>query len=139
MQEEVWPNDWLRGVLSLCVLRILSAGPTYGYAITAALNTAGLGSVKGGTLYPLLSRLEAAGLLSNEWREGDGGPGRKYFSLTTAGRRELSRQSALWTEFSSRTGALLNDSALGGASSDEGTLFVPTQLNNRIVEGDHDD
>lgn len=103
----MWPSDWLRGVLSLCVLRILAGGPTYGYAISVALQTAGLGLVKGGTLYPLLARLEANGFLSNEWHDGVGGPGRKYFSLTPAGQAELQRRSALWDEFTGRTGALL--------------------------------
>ena len=54
-----WPGDWLRGVLEIAVLRCLAdGGPSYGYAIALALEEAGLGQVKGGTLYPLLGRLE---------------------------------------------------------------------------------
>lgn len=94
-------------------MQTLSTGPTYGYAIAAALQSAGLGAVKGGTLYPLLARLEAADLLSNEWREGDGGPGRKYFSLTRAGFAELDRQRRLWNEFAHRTSELLNSKIIG--------------------------
>ncbi len=52
-----WPSEWLRGVLDLCVLRVLADGPTYGYAITTELARRGFGTVKGGTLYPLLGRL----------------------------------------------------------------------------------
>ena len=54
MTEDRWPGEWMRGVLSLCVLRVVADGPTYGYAIAARLAEAGLGSVKGGTLYPIL-------------------------------------------------------------------------------------
>ncbi len=55
----------MRGVLSLCVLRVVADGPTYGYAIAARLADAGLGTVKGGTLYPLLTRLQTEGLVSS--------------------------------------------------------------------------
>ena len=94
-----WPGDWLRGVLSLCALRVLADGPTYGYDIAQRLAAAGLGEIKGGTLYPLLGRLHAAGLLDEEWRPGDGGPGRKYYALTDAGRTHLHAESARWSRF----------------------------------------
>jgi PadR family transcriptional regulator, regulatory protein PadR len=103
MPENTWPSEWLRGVLDVCVLRILADGPTYGYAIAARLADGGLGAIKGGTLYPLLGRLESGGLVTVEWRAGDGGPGRKYYDLTPAGRDELARRAALWDAFSRTT------------------------------------
>jgi len=105
--EPTWPGDWLRGVLELCVLGVLADGPTYGYAIAQRLAGAGLGVVKGGTLYPLLSRLEGEDLVKATWRAGDGGPGRKFFELTSAGRTELIRRQVLWSEFVTRTRLLL--------------------------------
>lgn len=98
-----WPSDWLRAVLGLSVLQVLADGPSYGYAITTTLAEACLGQVKGGTLYPLLTRFEAAGWVSTEWRAGTQGPGRKYFSLTDAGRAELAEQLLLWERFSTIT------------------------------------
>ena len=92
----------------MSVLKVLEAGPTYGYAIATALEEAGLGSIKGGTLYPLLTRFEAAELVTTQWRAGDGGPGRKYFSLTDAGRAELARQIAEWQAFTTQTLTHLN-------------------------------
>nr|WP_205164208.1 PadR family transcriptional regulator [Arthrobacter roseus] len=89
----------MRAALTVCVLKTLDGGPTYGYAIATDLERAGFGDVKGGTLYPLLTRLETAGLVTTEWRKGDGGPGRKYFTLTEAGRTELTAQSARWQDF----------------------------------------
>lgn len=95
-----YPAEWLRGVLSLCVLGVLNGGPSYGYAITQRLDEAGLGAVKGGTLYPLLTRLEADGLVATSWQAGHGGPNRKYFQLTDAGRAELTSNRKLWRQFS---------------------------------------
>nr|WP_255633162.1 PadR family transcriptional regulator [Demequina sp. TTPB684] len=93
----------MRGVLELCVLRAIAEGPTYGYAIATSLEDSGLGHVKGGTLYPLLSRFESAGLVSVEWRAGEGGPGRKYYRLTEAGYAELRDGASRWTRFTQLT------------------------------------
>lgn len=111
ISDQPWPSDWLRGVLELCVLRALVDDATYGYAIAARLADSGLGAVKGGTLYPLLIRLESAGLITAHWRAGDGGPGRKYYELTAEGRRELSRMTDQWSRFTELTTAILSVSA----------------------------
>ena len=102
-EPQPWPTEWLRGALGVCVLHVIAAGPTYGYAISSALGDIGLGTVKGGTLYPLLARLEEAGLVTAEWRAGEGGPGRKFYDLTDAGRAEHARQSADWLAFTDIT------------------------------------
>jgi PadR family transcriptional regulator PadR len=94
-----WPSDWLRATLGFFALRALAEGPSYGYAIIGDLEKHGFGTIKGGTLYPLLTRYETAGLLHTEWRAGDGGPGRKYFALTDLGRADLARLSADWRRF----------------------------------------
>lgn len=111
MEEEHWPREWLRGVLGVCVLRVLLDGPSYGYAITQRLAESGLGTVKGGTLYPLLGRLEEAGHVEVEWRPGEGGPGRKYFALTPSGREYAQAQAARWATFTTTT-RQLTDGAL---------------------------
>lgn len=105
-----WPTDWMRAVLGLCTLRVLEAGPSYGYAIIAELDRSGLGTVKGGTLYPLLTRYESAGWVTTEWRAGTSGPGRKYFSLTPAGGRALDEQRTAWAHFTGATRAHLGES-----------------------------
>ncbi|KAE8763377.1 PadR family transcriptional regulator [Georgenia thermotolerans] len=98
-----WPSEWLRGVLEVCVLRILGEGPTYGYAISARLAQEGIGTVKGGTLYPLLARFERTGLVRVEWRTGETGPARKYYALTPAGRAELATLAGRWAAFADLT------------------------------------
>jgi PadR family transcriptional regulator PadR len=99
MEETRWPGEWLRGALGLCVLGVLADGPTYGYAISQQLLKAGLGTVKGGTLYPLLTRLENDGFVESAWRAGEAGPGRKYFTLTAEGRTELVARAQAWDQF----------------------------------------
>lgn len=94
-----WPSDWLRATLGLFVLRALEAGPSYGYAIIKELEQHGLGTIKGGTLYPLLTRYETAEMVVTQWRPGDAGPGRKYFALTPYGAAELDRLRHEWARF----------------------------------------
>jgi PadR family transcriptional regulator PadR len=109
-------TQWLRGVLDLAVLATLaSAGTSYGYALIQSLTEAGILDLKGGTIYPLLARLELEGLVASQWHAGAGGPGRKYFTITPAGRAALAHGSAGWTDFASRIGSILstpNTSAL---------------------------
>lgn len=99
MEPKPYPSEWLRGVLGLAVLRIVADGPTYGYAISVALAEDGFGTIKGGTLYPLLGRAEEAGHVVTEWHQGESGPGRKFYLITEAGRAALAGDVADWTDF----------------------------------------
>ncbi|MEZ0166961.1 PadR family transcriptional regulator [Kineococcus sp. LSe6-4] len=102
-----WPAQWLRGVLDLAVLAVIARGQTYGYRIGADLHDLGLGTVKGGTLYPLLARLEETGAVQTTWRAGESGPGRKWYTLTGPGRERLHREGARWRVFAGVTSDLL--------------------------------
>lgn len=97
----------MRGVLTLCVLAVVDEHETYGYAVAQRLQEAGLGTVKGGTLYPVLARLEQEGLIRSTWRAGEGGPGRKFFGITASGRRALRERTDDWTTFTERARSLL--------------------------------
>lgn len=122
VDEAQWPAEWMRGVLEVCVLQVVGRGPTYGYAIAQALQEAGLGVVKGGTLYPLLTRCEQAGLVQIEWRPGESGPGRKYYRLTEAGRAEARRRAVSWVEFADLVRTMIVDEPVAaGRDRTEGT------------------
>ncbi|WP_120004248.1 PadR family transcriptional regulator [Nesterenkonia muleiensis] len=108
MSKDSWPSEWLRGVLGPALLSIVAGEDAHGYLISQRLEEAGLGRIKGGTLYPILSRYESSGLLTASWREGEGGPGRKVFSITPKGREELHNLQERWTVFSARAGAVIN-------------------------------
>jgi PadR family transcriptional regulator PadR len=107
MPDARWPAEWMRAVLPLCVLSIVAGEETYGYLIARRLGDVGFGTVKGGTLYPILGRLEDDGLVTSSWREGEGGPGRKYFAVTPAGRAALAERSERWAAFAATTHELL--------------------------------
>lgn len=100
MNETTWPSEWTRATLSQTALAIIGAeGTTYGYQILQRLEAAGFGTIKGGTLYPILARLEADGLVTSSWGEGDGGPGRKFVSITDRGRTEIAQNAGQWKGF----------------------------------------
>jgi len=100
MNEECWPPEWTRAILALNALAVIAAEETtYGYQIAQRLERAGFGKVKGGTLYPILARLEKDGLISSWWGEGAGGPGRKFVSITDAGQREIAQRRQEWRRF----------------------------------------
>ncbi|MFF5422878.1 MULTISPECIES: PadR family transcriptional regulator [unclassified Streptomyces] len=92
-------SNWLKGVLDLLVLSRLTDGESYGYEIGRTLAEAGLGEIKGGTLYPVLNRLEEAGLVEAEFRAAERGPGRRYYRLTASGRAHLATESGAWLDF----------------------------------------
>ncbi len=108
-------SSWLKGVLDLLVLACLAEGESYGYEISKALAGAGLGEIKGGTLYPVLNRLEEAGLVVGEFRPAERGPGRRYYLLTGEGRRALAEQSESWLEFHTVVKTMLSTAHPGGA------------------------
>ncbi|APY88947.1 PadR family transcriptional regulator [Streptomyces alfalfae] len=92
-------SSWFKGVLDLLVLAALTGGESYGYEIAKLLGGAGFGQIKGGTLYPVLNRLEEAGLVDAEFRAAEKGPGRRYYRLTEEGRATLGEQGGLWLAF----------------------------------------
>ncbi|MFD7320213.1 PadR family transcriptional regulator [Streptomyces sp. NPDC059875] len=101
-------SSWLKGVLDLLVLSCLTEGESYGYEISKALAEAGLGEIKGGTLYPVLNRLEEAGLVEAEFRAAERGPGRRYYQLTEQGRSHLATESGAWLTFHTAVQTMLN-------------------------------
>jgi PadR family transcriptional regulator, regulatory protein PadR len=82
-------SQLLRGVLDLCLLAVMGEGPAYGYEMTKRLRARGLSIVGQGSIYPLLGRLERDGLVETRRAVSNGGPPRKYYSLSPEGQREL--------------------------------------------------
>ncbi|MEM8924842.1 MAG: PadR family transcriptional regulator [Actinomycetota bacterium] len=113
MQTVDLPPGWIRGVLDLCVLALVGDGEAYGYELAGRLEEAGLGRIKGGSLYPALARLEKQGLLRSRWHAGDGGPGRKYYAVTAAGRAAAAEQREIWAVFATRVSTVLDVEVTG--------------------------
>jgi PadR family transcriptional regulator PadR len=86
----------LRGVLDLCLLSVMGEGPAYGYEMTKRLTALGLSIVGEGSIYPLLGRLERDGLVDTHRAASNGGPPRKYYSLSGQGKRALASGISEW-------------------------------------------
>ncbi|NUO59634.1 MAG: PadR family transcriptional regulator [Hamadaea sp.] len=99
-------TEMLKGTLEGCVLHIIGAEETYGYAITRRLNDLGFKDVVEGTVYTILLRLERNGLVDVTKRPSEVGPPRKFYALNDAGRQELAKFWAKWRYVSSRIDSL---------------------------------
>lgn len=86
-----------KGVLEYCILSILNNGEAYTSDILKSLKEAKMLVVEG-TIYPLLTRLKNAGLLTYRWEESLSGPPRKYYDLTETGRLFLKELNTTWLE-----------------------------------------
>jgi len=102
-----WEVQLRKGCLELAILAALWDGELYGLAILRRLEDDSDLIVSEGTVYPLLSRLKALGLVQSEWVESDAGHPRKYYALTPAGRHRVRERAGMWTRFSSSMSRLL--------------------------------
>ena len=96
--EELVQNMLLelrRGILSLAVLSQLSR-EQYGYSLLKALSDPGM-EIDQSTLYPLLRRLEAQGLLQSDWRIMDEARPRRYYVISTQGKAVLTKLKREWS------------------------------------------
>jgi PadR family transcriptional regulator PadR len=88
-----------RGVLEFCVLSLLRDEELYGFDLVRRLSEVDGMVISEGTIYPLLSRLRRQGWVTTRWVESDSGPPRRYYGLTTDGRRALHDFAAEWRRF----------------------------------------
>jgi transcriptional regulator len=106
--------DVLQGTLDLMVLQTLqSLGPLHGYAVAARLEQVSGGALhlNMGTLYPALMRLEQRGLIRGAWGTTDTNRKARYYTLTSAGRRQLVKEKQAWEQMAGIIQTLLKDKA----------------------------
>jgi PadR family transcriptional regulator PadR len=96
-QSERTPQ-WRRGVLELCILKLLGDKASYGYEIVTTLNTLGPLAAGENTVYPLLRRLKSDSHLETFAAESPAGPPRQYYQLTATGRHRLAALEEEWAE-----------------------------------------
>ncbi|MDE1192876.1 MAG: PadR family transcriptional regulator [Arachidicoccus sp.] len=96
-----------KGILEFCILSIIKQAEAYPSDIAEKMKSANL-NVLEGTLYPLLTRLKNAGLLTYRWVESVSGPPRKYFSLTDEGLNFLKELEATWKELADAVNLITN-------------------------------
>src|SRR5687767_9737892 len=92
------PTALLQGTLDLLILKALATGELHGLGVSRRIEqmTGGTFSVQPGSLFPALHRLEEAGWLSAAWDASDNNRRAKFYTLTRAGRKHLTQETANW-------------------------------------------
>ena len=83
-----WTVQVRKGVLELFILTSLQGRERYGYELVKTLVAVPGVDVAEGSIYPLLSRLKKQGFVKTKLVESESGPARKYYSLTTNGKKK---------------------------------------------------
>jgi PadR family transcriptional regulator, regulatory protein PadR len=105
MNIENTQSQMRKGILEFCILSIIRRGEAYPSDIVEEMKAANLNILEG-TLYPLLTRLKNANMLTYRWVESNSGPPRKYFSLTDKGDAFYKELEATWNELANAVNAL---------------------------------
>ena len=92
----------LQGTLDVLILKALSLGGLHGYGILLRIEQISRDKlqIQQGSLYPALYRLEHQGFIASEWGESENKRKAKFYSLTSAGRRQLRDEVAYWQRLS---------------------------------------
>ena len=107
MNIENTQSQMRKGILEFCILSIIRRGEAYPSDIVEEMKSSGL-QILEGTLYPLLTRLKNAEMLTYRWVESNSGPPRKYFSLTPKGEAFYKELEQTWQELANGVNALAN-------------------------------
>lgn len=110
--NEKYERQMKKGVLDMLVLRLLKTESKYGYQIIQEMKEKSeeIFSLKDGTLYPILYRLEDDNLVVSRWSEAAGKQmPRKYYEITEAGQRALAETEAVWKRISAGVSKIMED------------------------------
>ena len=105
-----------KGVLEFCILSVIRQGEVYPSDIVEKMKAANL-QILEGTLYPLLTRLKNAGLLTYRWVESNSGPPRKYFLMTDKGIEFYGELERTWQELADAVHALTQSPSENGTET----------------------
>ncbi len=106
-------RELLKGNTDSLFLALLSERPMYGYEILREVDrrSEGYFTMKEGTLYPALHRLERDGLVDGLWRAAPGGQNRRYYVISKHGLQRLEQRRAEWSNFSRAINMIISDAA----------------------------
>jgi len=92
--------DLVRGTLDMLILKTLSLQPLHGLGVSRRIDqiSGGVFTVKPGSLFPALHRLEQEGWVRGSWGESENNRRAKFYELTPGGRRRLGEEEANWAQ-----------------------------------------
>ena len=102
-----WEAQLRKGALEMAALASLWQGRLYGLEIIRFLESHSRLVLAEGTIYPILNRLKAEGMLASDWVEAEAGHPRKYYVLTDAERHRLRQMAEAWASFAGGLSQLL--------------------------------
>jgi PadR family transcriptional regulator, regulatory protein PadR len=102
-------SDLLQGTLDLLILRMLVLGPQHGQGIARAIERQADDDllIDHGSLYPALQRLEERGWIAAEWGTSENNRRARFYTLTKAGRRQLTTETRQWQRLAAVIGRIL--------------------------------
>ena len=108
-QEAEERLELLQGTLDLLILRTLIFGSQHGQGIARAIQQTSVEEllVEHGALYPALQRLEQRGWLSAKWGTSTNDRKARFYSLTSAGRKQLVKETTKWNRLTAAIGRIL--------------------------------
>lgn len=107
-------GEMLQGTLDLLVLQTLAPGPAHGHTIAYVIErrSESVLQVEHGSLYPALHRLEDRGWIASFWGTSENNRKARYYRLTPAGRRQLTRQIGRWEQLVTAINKVLRPAAM---------------------------
>lgn len=102
-----------KGVLDMLILKLLEQEEKYGYQLIQELKEKSEGRItlKEGTLYPALYRLEEESWIQSHWSvANDREVSKKYYKITPEGKEALKKIAAVWKGFSDCVEQIMNTS-----------------------------
>jgi PadR family transcriptional regulator len=98
---KLFDQELKKGSAGLLILSLIERRARHGYEISKLIEQKSQGSLRFhvASLYPLLYRLEKRGLIHGRWVEKAGQRRRRYYRLTSEGRKMLKEQRSSWKEF----------------------------------------
>src|SRR3954454_24731006 len=120
----------LQGTLDLLILRTLIFGAQHGQGIACAIQaqSGDVLIVDHGSLYPALQRLEDRGLISAEWGTSENNRKARFYTLTKAGRRELTHEESEWRKIAAAIMRVLGPATEKGAQRPFGSRIPPVRV-----------
>ena len=104
--------DLPQGTLDLLILKALSLEPQHGWAISERIHQISRDalSVRQGSLYPALHRLERRGWIKAKWGTSENNRRAKFYELTRRGQAQLAAESDAWERLAVAVGLVLRTS-----------------------------
>ena len=103
-------SDLLQGTLDLLILKTLELEPMHGWGITQRIQqiSEDVLQVNQGSLYPALYRLKRQGLITSSWQITDNNRRARYYTLTPAGRKQLTTEHRDWQRLARAIDSVMN-------------------------------